>query len=67
MMKCHDIVVHQGMTKAAELHGAVKRGDLPAMRRLLESDPQLVNARSETSQRNKHGLTPLGRALGGVA
>jgi ankyrin repeat protein len=118
------------MTKATELHAAVKRGDLPAMRRLLESDRRLASARSETdargtfplhvaaeagqaaaarlpleygadisatdleneaialgwaaffgrpdvcevllaagsgpSQRNKHGLTPLGCALGGT-
>ena len=113
-----------------ELHAAVKRGDLAAMRRLLERKPALANARSETdargtfplhvaaefgqagaarllleyganvaardlendaialgwaaffgrpevvtvllnagaepSQRNKHGLTPLGCALGGA-
>src|SRR5688572_32726495 len=122
------------MAKAAsevsELHAAVKRGDLPAMRRLLEAKPALANARSEmdprgtfplhvaaesgqagaarllleygadvsardlendaialgwaaffgrpevvgvllhagseTSQRNKHGLTPLGCAVGGA-
>src|SRR5688572_8530143 len=122
------------MAKAAsevsELHAAVKRGDLPAMRRLLEAKPALANARSEmdprgtfplhvaaefgqdgaarllleygadvsardlendaialgwaaffgrpevvkvllnagaqVSQRNKHGLTPLGCALGGM-
>lgn len=117
-------------TQVTELHAAVKRGDLPAMRRLLEADPGLANARSETdargtfplhvaaeagqagaarllleygadlsardlendaialgwaaffgrpevvavllhagsepSQRNKHGLTPLGCAVGGV-
>lgn len=122
------------MAKAAPqvsaLHAAVKRGDLPAMRQLLENDPSLANARSETdprgpfplhaaaefnqpgaarllleygadvaarelendaialgwaaffgrpdvvevlinasselSQRNKHGLTPLGCAIGGA-
>jgi ankyrin repeat protein len=122
------------MEKAAsqvkELHAAVKRGDLAAMRRLLEKNPALANARSESdargtfplhvaaefgqasaarllleygadlaarependaialgwaaffgrpdvvkvlldagsepSQRNKHGLTPLGCALGGT-
>jgi ankyrin repeat protein len=118
------------MTKVTELHAGARRGDLPAMRRLLESDPKLANARSETdargtfplhvaaeagqteaarllleygaeisttdleneahalgwvaffgrpdivemllaagsapSQRNKHGLTPLGCALGGT-
>jgi ankyrin repeat protein len=119
----------QAASEVAELHAAVKRGDLPAMRRLLERNPALANARSETdargtfplhvaaesgqagaarllleygadvtardlendaialgwaaffgrpevveillnagsepSQRNKHGLTPLGCALGG--
>jgi ankyrin repeat protein len=118
------------MTGVTELHAAIKRGDLPAMRRLLESDARLANVRSETdargtfplhvaaeagqteaarllleygadmsttdleneahalgwaaffgrpdvvevllaagsapSQRNKHGLTPLGCALGGT-
>jgi uncharacterized protein len=42
--------------KATELHAAVKRGDLPAMRRLLEADPRLANAPSETDQR---GTFPL--------
>jgi ankyrin repeat protein len=119
----------QAASEITELHAAVKRGDLPAMRRLLERNPALANARSETdargtfplhvaaesgqagaarllleygadvaardlendaialgwaaffgrpevveilvnagsepSQRNKHGLTPLGCALGG--
>ena len=48
------------MAKAAPqvsaLHAAVKRGDLPAMRRLLENDPSLANARSETDPR---GTFPL--------
>lgn len=44
------------MGKAAELHAAVKRGDLPAMRRLLEADPRLANAPSETDAR---GTFPL--------
>ena len=48
------------MAKAAsevtELHAAVKRGDLPAMRRLLEQQPALANARSETDPR---GTFPL--------
>ena len=39
-----------------ELHAAVKRGDLPAMRRLLESDPGLANARSDSDAR---GTFPL--------
>ena len=120
----------QAASEVSELHAAVKRGDLPAMRRLLERNPALANARSETdargtfplhiaaeagqagaarllleygadvtardlendaiplgwaaffghpevvevlmnagsepSQRNKHGLTPLGCALGGA-
>jgi ankyrin repeat protein len=128
MTVCHDNPLK--MTPVTELHAAVKRGDLPAMRRLLESDPGLANARSDSdargtfplhvaaeagqagaarllleygadisamdfeneasalgwaaffgrpevvdmllaagsapSQRNKHGLTPLGCALGGV-
>ena len=118
------------MSPVTELHGAVKRGDLAAMRSVLERNPALANARSETdprgtfalhvaaefgqagaarllleygadlsarelendaialgwaaffgrpevvrvlldaesepSQRNKHGLTPLGCALGGA-
>jgi ankyrin repeat protein len=118
------------VANVTDLHAAVKRGDLPAMRRLLEADPALANARSESdargtfplhaaaesghegaarllleygadvsaldlendsialcwaaffgrpqvvevllaagsapSQRNKHGLTPLGCALGGA-
>lgn len=44
------------MTKASELHAAVRRGDLPALRRLLEADPGLANARSETDAR---GAFPL--------
>ena len=44
------------MTGVTELHAAVTRGDLPAMRRLLESDPSLANARSETDAR---GTFPL--------
>jgi ankyrin repeat protein len=48
------------MAKAAsevtELHAAVKRGDLPAIRRLLEGNPALANARSETDAR---GTFPL--------
>ena len=42
--------------QVTELHAAVKRGDLPAMRRLLEADPALANARSETDPR---GTFPL--------
>jgi ankyrin repeat protein len=48
------------MAKAAPqvgaLHAAVKRGDLPAMRQLLENDPSLANARSDTDPR---GTFPL--------
>lgn len=48
------------MAKAAsevtELHAAVRRGDLPAMRRLLEGNPALANARSEIDTR---GTFPL--------
>ena len=38
------------------LHAAVKRGDLAAMRRLLEKDPALANARSETDARGTYPL-----------
>ena len=34
------------MSKAVELHEAVKRGDVPSIQRLLEADPALANARS---------------------
>ena len=44
------------MGKATELHAAVKRGDLPAMRRLLEAHPRLANAPSEADER---GAFPL--------
>ena len=40
----------------ADLHAAVKRGDLAAMRRLLEKDPALANARSETDPRGTYPL-----------
>jgi ankyrin repeat protein len=43
-------------SEVTELHAAVKRGDLPAMRRLLEKNPALANARSETDAR---GTLPL--------
>ena len=46
----------QEASQVAELHAAVKRGDLPAMRRLLESNPALANARSQTDPR---GTFPL--------
>lgn len=44
------------MSEANELHAAVKRGDLPAMRRLLEKNPALANARSETDPRGTYPL-----------
>lgn len=46
----------EGATQVSDLHAAVRRGDLPAMRRLLEADPGLANARSETDAR---GPLPL--------
>jgi ankyrin repeat protein len=42
--------------EVTELHAAVRRGDLPAMRRLLEQNPSLANSRSETDAR---GTFPL--------
>jgi len=46
----------QAASQVTELHAAVKRGDLPAIRRLLEKNPALANARSETDPR---GTFPL--------
>ena len=46
----------QAPSEVTELHAAVKRGDLPALRRLLERNPALSNARSETDAR---GTFPL--------
>jgi ankyrin repeat protein len=46
----------QTTAQVTALHAAVKRGDLPAMRRLLEADPGLANARSEADAR---GTFPL--------
>ena len=40
----------------ADLHAAVKRGDLAVMRRLLEKNPALANARSETDARGTYPL-----------
>ena len=40
----------------ADLHAAAKRGDLGAMRRLLEKNPALANARSETDPRGTYPL-----------
>ena len=43
-------------SRAGALHAAVTRGDLAAMRSLLERDPALANARCETDAR---GTFPL--------
>lgn len=49
--------MHAGSASpVADLHAAAKRGDLPALRRLLERDPQLANARSETDARGTYPL-----------
>ena len=42
--------------QVAELHAAVKRGDLAAIKALLEKNPALADARSETDAR---GTFPL--------
>jgi len=39
-----------------DLHAAVRRGDLPALRRLLERNPALANARSESDARGPFPL-----------
>ena len=44
------------MSDVSDLHAAVKRGDLPAMRRLLEKSPALANARSEGDARGTYPL-----------
>ena len=46
----------QAPPEVNELHDAVKRGDLAAMRELLAADNTLANARSETDPR---GVYPL--------
>jgi ankyrin repeat protein len=46
----------QTAAEVTALHAAVKRGDLPAMRILLEKNPALANARSATDPR---GTFPL--------
>jgi ankyrin repeat protein len=48
--------MEKAATEVTALHAAVKRGDLAAMRRLLEADPGLANARSATDPR---GTFPL--------
>ena len=44
------------MSKTTELHDAVRRGDVPSIQRLLEADPALANARSETDARGTYPL-----------
>lgn len=44
------------MSPANELHSAVKRGDLPAIRALIAEQPALANARSETDLRGTYPL-----------
>jgi len=44
------------MSKVTELHDAVKRGNLDAMKMLLDADRSLANARSETDVRGTYPL-----------
>jgi uncharacterized protein len=44
------------MSKIADLHDAVKRGDLTKVKALLEIDRSLANARSETDVRGTYPL-----------
>ena len=44
------------MSNVTDLHDAVKRGDLTAMKRLLDSDRTLANSRSETDARATYPL-----------
>ena len=44
------------MSKITELHDAVKRGDLAAMKALLEADRSLANTRSEMDVRGTYPL-----------
>jgi uncharacterized protein len=44
------------MSAVADLHIAVKEGDLELLRRLLEHNPGLANARSETDPRGTYPL-----------
>ena len=46
----------QAASEVTELHAAVKRGDLAAMKVLLEKNRALVNARSETDARGTYPL-----------
>jgi ankyrin repeat protein len=43
-------------SQVTQLHAAVKRGDVAAMKALLEADRRLVNARSETDTRGTYPL-----------
>jgi hypothetical protein len=45
------------MSKVTDLHDAVKRGDLAAIKALLEADRSLANARSETDVRGTYALS----------
>ena len=44
------------MSNVTELHGAVKRGDVAAIKVLLTADRALANARSETDARGTYPL-----------
>ena len=44
------------MSAVADLHAAVKQGNLPALRALLAGEPRLANARSETDPRGTYPL-----------
>jgi ankyrin repeat protein len=44
------------MSAVTDLHAAVKRGDLEAIRALLKGDARLANARSETDPRGTYPL-----------
>ena len=44
------------MSSVTDLHGAVKCGDVTRLKELLEADPALANARSETDARGTYPL-----------
>jgi ankyrin repeat protein len=44
------------MSAVTDLHAAVKRGDLEAIKRLLRDQPRLANGRSETDPRGTYPL-----------
>jgi ankyrin repeat protein len=53
------------MSKITDLHDAVKRGNLAEIKRLLEADRSLANARSETDVRgtySRHVAAEFGQA-----